>query len=74
MKTLFERLKPAMIIAIENESKLYPNIMASLRGELEKKYFFNDMSVANAYRLTELTEKREFSITELNNCFDSMSM
>jgi hypothetical protein len=72
MKTLFERLKPELILAMNAEAELYPNIMKSLKTELEKHYFFNDMTIANAYRLTDLTKHRRFGITELNDCFDSI--
>lgn len=70
MKTLLKRLKPELIIAMGIEEKKYPLIMTSLKDELSRLYFCNDMTISNAYRLTSLTEKNIFGITELHNCFE----
>lgn len=70
MKTLLERLKPELLEAINEDAKKYPTIMGLLKQELSIQYFCNDMTISNAYRLTSLTEKGIFGITELHNCFE----
>jgi hypothetical protein len=39
MKNLYSRLKPEVVLALQNEAVLYPNIVAKTVNELEKKYF-----------------------------------
>jgi len=69
MKTLFERLKPELITAIELQSRKYPNLMMTVKEELQSKYSFIDLTVSTAYRLTDLTESKSFGINEIDECF-----
>ena len=39
MKNLYSRLKPEVVLALQNEAVLYPNIVAKTIRELEEKYF-----------------------------------
>ena len=39
MKNLYSRLKPEVVLALQNEAVLYPNIVAKTIKELEEKYF-----------------------------------
>lgn len=43
MKNLFERLKPEIREAIENDLALYPSSMTELIEELSNNYFISDV-------------------------------
>ena len=69
MKTLFERLKPELISAIELQSRKYPSLMMAVKEELQSKYSFIDLTISTAYRLIDLTESKSFGINEIDECF-----
>jgi len=39
MKNLYSRLKPEVVLALQNEAVLYPYTVAKTVNELEEKYF-----------------------------------
>lgn len=68
MKTLFERLKPELLVAMYKEAILYPTLMESLKEELKSKYSYLQLTVNQGQRLTQL-KNQNIGIMELVDCF-----
>jgi hypothetical protein len=45
MKNLYSRLKPEVVLALQNEAVLYPNTVAKTVKELEEKYFMYHLTL-----------------------------
>ena len=45
MKNLYSRLKPEVVLALQNEAVLYPYTVAKTVKELEEKYFMHRLTL-----------------------------
>jgi hypothetical protein len=69
MKTLFEKLKPEILVLLEQEALLYPSSMEVLKNKLKEKHFWVELSIADASRLISMDKEATFSITGIINLF-----
>lgn len=51
MESLYERIKPEVIEAIEKDSKEFPSLTASLLDHMKSTVFVDEMQVGQATRL-----------------------
>jgi hypothetical protein len=51
MKNLYSRLKPEVVLALQNEAVFYPNIIAKTVKELEEKYFMYHLTLETVLNL-----------------------
>jgi hypothetical protein len=72
MKTLFERLKPEILTALNDEAVKYPATIELLIQTLQNCHTPMELSMSDAYRLTLITESGKFGILELLNCFNEL--
>lgn len=63
---LLEKLKPELLAAIEERYKDFPNILNDIKSELEKNYYYIDVSYWVYSQLHFLTKK---AFGEFNNHF-----
>jgi len=51
MKNLYSRLKPEVVLALQNEAVLYPYTVAKAVKELEEKYFMDRLTLETVLNL-----------------------
>jgi hypothetical protein len=51
MKNLYSRLKPEVVLALQNEAVFYPNTVAKAVKELEEKYFMDRLTLETVLNL-----------------------
>jgi hypothetical protein len=51
MKNLYSRLKPEVVLALQNEAVLYPYAVAKTVNELEEKYFMDRLTLETVLNL-----------------------
>ena len=69
MKTLLERLKPEYLEILENEAKLYPTSINSIKKDLIENVSFGFLTVSSAHSLCIFC-KVNLGILELSNLFE----
>jgi len=70
MKTLFERLKPEIITAMELDAEICPAPFKILKSDLEGKNFYTELTVSCVMQLFQYTKSEKYSILELVDMFD----
>ena len=70
MKTLFERLKPEIITAMELESEQYPATIEMLKRDFEGKHYYTELTVSCIMQLFRYTNSEKYSILELVAMFE----
>ena len=68
MKNLFERLKPELVIKLEQERLLYPCSIEVFEKALKSYYWEIDLPVRFAYNVVNLSNNN-FGISQLLDCF-----
>ena len=70
MKTLFERLKPEIVTAMELDGEQYPATVEILKREFEGKNFYTELIVSTIMQLFRYTNSEKYSILELVAMFE----
>ena len=70
MKTLFERLKPEIVTAMELEAEQYPATVEMLKRDFEGKNYFTELTVSCIMQLFRYTNSEKYSILELVAMFE----
>ena len=70
MKTLFERLKPEIVTAMELEAEQYPATVEMLKSDFEGKNYFTELTVSCIMQLFRYTNSEKYSILELVAMFE----
>ncbi len=68
MRNLLAKLKPEYLELLNEGQKKFPFLVDKIKSELTEKYFYVDLTVANAYQLTLMCNVN-FGISELHFLF-----
>lgn len=70
MKTLFERLKPEIINAMELDALEYPLTVEMFERHFQGKNYFTELDVSCVLQLFKYTNSEKYSILELVGMFE----
>jgi hypothetical protein len=57
--SLYSRLKPEVVLALQNEATIFPNITNKIVDELNEKYWMGDLTLDTVLSLASIDEIRE---------------
>jgi hypothetical protein len=57
--SLYSRLKPEVVLALQNEATIFPNITNKIVDELNEKYWMGDLTLDTVLSLASINEIRE---------------
>jgi len=57
--SLYSRLKPEVVLALQNEASIFPNITNKIVDELNEKYWMGDLTLDTVLSLASINEIRE---------------